>query len=33
MDTHDPLHLDFDDLERRLQVVEREHRRRRLNLR
>jgi hypothetical protein len=30
MDTHDPLHLDFDDIERRLQVLEREHRMRRL---
>jgi hypothetical protein len=30
MDVHDPLHPDFDDIERRLQVLEREHRMRRL---
>jgi hypothetical protein len=26
MDAHDLLHPDFDDIERRLQVLEREHR-------
>ncbi len=26
MDAHDPLHPDFDDIERRLQVLEWEHR-------
>ena len=30
MDAHDPLHPDFDDIECRLQVLEREHRMRRL---
>lgn len=30
MDAHDPIHPDFDDIERRLQVLEREHRMRRL---
>jgi hypothetical protein len=30
MDAHGPLHPDFDDIERRLQVLEREHRMRSL---